>query len=158
MTTTAVDTSARLDLGRQFPAGFRAMGGLERSIRESGLDARLVHLVKLRASLLNGCAFCIDMHWKDARLAGEDEQRLYGLWTWEHVPYYDERERAAFALTDAVTRLAETHVPDDVYAEAAGQFSEEEVAQLVLAVATINAWNRIAVATRMVPGSYEPGP
>jgi AhpD family alkylhydroperoxidase len=155
-TTTAVETTSRLDLGQQFPAGAKAMGALERTVRESSIDGRLLHLVKLRASMLNGCAYCIDMHWKDARLAGEEEQRLYGLWTWAEVPYYTERERAAFALTDAITRVAETHVPDDVWAEARREFAEPELAELVVAISTINTWNRIAIATRMAPGSYQP--
>jgi AhpD family alkylhydroperoxidase len=159
-TTTAVTTTAtttpRLDLGEHFPAGAKAMAALERSVRASSIDRRLLHLVKLRASMLNGCAYCVDMHWKDARRAGESEQRLYGLWTWAEVPWYDDRERAAFALTDAVTRVAETHVPDDVYDEARAQFSDDELAELVVAISTINSWNRIAISTRMVPGSYEP--
>lgn len=132
------------------------MAALERSVRESSIDHGLLHLVKLRASMLNGCAYCIDMHWKDARRAGEDEQRLYGLWTWVAVPYYSERERAAFALADAITRVAETHVPDEVYDEAAAHFTKDELAELIVAISTINTWNRIAVATRMVPGTYEP--
>lgn len=146
----------RLDLGKAFPAGARAMAALERSVRESSIDSGLLHLLKLRASMANGCAFCIDMHWKDSRRAGETEQRLYGLWTWQEVGWYTARERAAFALTDAVTRVGETRVPDDVWAEAAAHFSESELAELVVAISTINSWNRIAISTRMVPGSYEP--
>ncbi len=132
------------------------MLGLEQYIRQSGLEESLILLIKLRASQINGCAYCIDMHWKDARALGETEQRLYGLDAWREVAYYTERERAALAWTEAVTLIAEGHVPDSVYEEVKPHFSEKELADLTLAVATINAWNRIATASRAEAGKYQP--
>lgn len=113
-------------------------------------------MIKLRASPINGCAYCLDMHWKDLRAIGESEQRLYGLDAWEESPYYSERERAALAWTEAVTDIRNGHVPDEVYEEACQHFSEKELADLTLAVAAINAWNRLAIAARAVPGKYQP--
>ncbi|HYY69312.1 MAG TPA: carboxymuconolactone decarboxylase family protein [Terriglobales bacterium] len=113
-------------------------------------------MIKLRASQINGCAYCIDMHWKDLRAIGEQEQRLNGLDAWEESPYYSDRERAALAWTEAVTDIRNGHVPDQVYEEAAKQFSAKELADLTLAVAAINAWNRLAIAARAVPGKYQP--
>ena len=121
-----------------------------------GLDARLQNLIKLRASQINGCAYCIDMHWKDLRAAGETEQRLYGLDAWEESPYYTDRERAVLAWTEAVTNVREGHVPDAVYEEVRKFFNEKEVADLTLCVASINTWNRMNIAARTVPGSYQP--
>jgi len=138
------------------PEGYRAMYGLERYVRESGLEPSLLELVKLRASQINGCAYCIDMHWKDARAKGENEQRLYGLMAWREASYYTERERAALAWTEAVTLIADTHAPDDLYEEVHQQFNEVELANLTLAIVTINGWNRLAISFRTEPGTYQP--
>jgi AhpD family alkylhydroperoxidase len=120
------------------------------------LEPALRDLVSLRASIVNGCAYCVDMHTKDARKRGESEQRLYAVAAWHEAPFFDERERAALALTDAVTLVREGQVPRAVWDEAAEHFDEEELAQLLWAIVAINAWNRIAIATRMEPGKYEP--
>jgi AhpD family alkylhydroperoxidase len=138
------------------PLAYHAMLGLEKYLHECGLEERLLHLVKLRASQINGCAFCLDMHWKDLRSVGETEQRLYSLDAWEECPFYSDRERAALAWTDSVTRVSETHVPDDLYEHVRKQFNEKELADLTLAVATINAWNRLSIAGRTTPGTYQP--
>jgi AhpD family alkylhydroperoxidase len=138
------------------PGGYQAMLGLEKYLSSSSIENKLLHLVKLRASAINGCAYCIDMHWKDLRAAGESEQRLYGLNAWQESPYYSDRERAALAWTDALTLVAEGHVPDDVYDSVRSHLSERELADLTIAVATINAWNRLAIASRTPPGSYTP--
>ena len=139
------------------PEAYRAMAGLEGYLKRSGLEPNLLHMVKLRASQINGCAYCIDMHWKDARAVGETEQRLYGLAAWEESPYYTDRERAALAWTEALTNLADGHVPDAAYDAARGHFGEKELADLTWAVAAINAWNRVAIASRAEPGKYTPG-
>ena len=116
-------------------------------------DPRLGELVRLRASILNGCAYCVDMHTRDARAGGETEQRLYAVATWTEAPFFDERERAALALTDAVTLVHDGHVPRGIYEAAAEQFDEAELAQLIWTIVAINAWNRVAVTTRMLPGT-----
>jgi len=136
--------------------GYEAMLGLEKYLRESGLEEPLIHLVKLRVSQINGCAYCIDMHWKDLRSIGEQEQRLYGLDAWKESPYYTARERASLAWAEAVTNIREGHAPDEVYDEARKQLMDKEVADLTLAIATINAWNRLAISARTVPGTYQP--
>src|SRR5262245_30030227 len=136
--------------------GVRAMLGLEKYLHSCGIEEGLLHLIKLRASQLNGCAYCLDMHWKDLRAIGESEQRLYSLDAWEEAPFYTDRERAALAWTEAVTRVAEGHVPDEVYETVRRHFSEKELADLTLAVATINAWNRLSIAGRTTPGTYQP--
>jgi AhpD family alkylhydroperoxidase len=138
------------------PGGYQAMLGLETYLHQSGLELPLLHLLKLRASQINGCAYCIDMHWKDLRAIGENEQRLYGLDAWQESPYYSDRERAALAWTEAVTRIADSHVPDEVYEQVRRHFAEKELADLTLAIATINAWNRLAIAFRSEPGKYQP--
>jgi AhpD family alkylhydroperoxidase len=138
------------------PGAYKAMLGLEDYLNQCGLEKSLLHLVKLRASQVNGCAYCIDMHWKDLRAAGESEQRLYGLDAWEESPYYSERERAAFSWAEAVTNLRDGHVRDEVYERVRGHFSEKELADLTLAVAAINAWNRLAIAGRTEAGKYQP--
>jgi AhpD family alkylhydroperoxidase len=138
--------------------GYEAMLGLEKYLGQCGLENSLLNLTKLRASQINGCAYCIDMHWKDLRAIGEKEQRLYGLDAWEESPYYNDRERAALAWTEAITKIREGHVPDDVYEEVRKQSTEKELADLTLAVAAINAWNRLAIAARSVPGTYQPPP
>ena len=138
------------------PDAYQAMLGLERYLRQSGLETNLIHLLKLRASQLNGCAYCIDMHWKDLRAAGENEQRLYSLDAWQECPYYSARERAALAWTEAVTRLAHGGVPDSVYSDVRTQFSEQEISALTVAIATINSWNRLSIAARKPAGTYQP--
>jgi AhpD family alkylhydroperoxidase len=138
------------------PAAFKAMSSLEAYLRESGFDKTLLHAIKLRASQMNGCAYCIDMHWKDARAAGESEQRLYGLDAWREAPYYSDRERAAFEWTEALTNITDGHVPDTVYDTVRGHFSEKELVDLTWAVAAINAWNRVAIAFRSEAGKYKP--
>ena len=140
------------------PLAYHALLGLEKYLRECGLEQRLLHLIKLRASQINGCAYCLDMHWKDLRAIGETEQRLCSLDAWQECPYYSNRERAALAWTEAVTRVSETHVPDEVYDQVKQHFSERELADLTVAVATINAWNRLAIAGRTTPGTYQPQP
>jgi len=132
------------------------MAGLEAYIRNSGLEPSLLELIKLRASQINGCAYCIDMHTKDARAGGETEQRLYGLTAWRETPFYSERERAALKWTEALTLISETHAPDEVYEEARKHFSEVEMVNLTMAIVTINSWNRLAIGFRAVPGTYEP--
>ena len=138
---------------RGAPGVSRAMIALEQEI---SLEPVVRELVKLRASILNGCAYCIDMHSKRARKAGETEQRLYALSAWQDAPFFSGRERAALALTDSVTLLAETHVPAEIYEEAARYFDSEELAHLIWQIAAINVWNRVAVATRTPVGTYTP--
>jgi AhpD family alkylhydroperoxidase len=135
---------------------YDAMDALDQYLNTCALDAKLLHLVRLRASQLNGCAYCLDMHWKDLRAAGENEQRLYSLDAWRECPYYTDRERAALAWTEAVTHITDGHAEDAVYAEVRAQFNERELADLTLAVTTINAWNRLSIAARLVPGKYQP--
>jgi AhpD family alkylhydroperoxidase len=132
------------------------MYGLENYVRHCGLESSLLELVRLRASQINGCAFCIDMHTKDARAAGETEQRLYEVSVWEETPFFTERERAALAWTEAVTRVSETRVPDEVYELARQHFSEKELADLTMAIVAINGWNRLAISFRKIPGTYQP--
>jgi len=132
-----------------------ALYGLEQSIRKSGLETNLLELVKMRASQLNGCAYCLDMHSKNARAEGETEQRLYGLSAWREAPYYTDRERAALEWTEAITLVSENHVPDEIYDRVRQQFSESELVTLTLAVVAINGWNRLAIAFRVVPGTYQ---
>ena len=146
----------RINYVKAAPDAIKAMRGLEAYVRQSGLEAGLLELVKLRASQINGCAYCIDMHTKDARKRGETEQRLYALTAWRETPFYTERERAALAWTEALTLIAETHAPDAVYEEVREHFDEAELAALTVAVIAINAWNRVAIGTRMVPGTYQP--
>jgi AhpD family alkylhydroperoxidase len=137
--------------------GYQALQRLHELVKDSGLEPVLLELVKMRASQINGCAFCIDMHSKDARAAGESEQRLYALNAWRETPFFSDRERAALALTEAVTLVAETHVPEAVIADAAAAFSPDELTKLVYAIIEINAWNRLAITTGAPePGSYEP--
>jgi AhpD family alkylhydroperoxidase len=138
----------RLNPWEAAPDAMKAVGALEAYVQRSGLEKSLIHLVKTRASQINGCAFCIHMHTRDARALGESEERLYLLDAWRESPLYSDRERAALAWTEAVTLVSETHVPDDVYAELRRHFSEEEVVKLTVLVATINAWNRISISFR----------
>jgi AhpD family alkylhydroperoxidase len=145
----------RLDAMKAAPKAYHAMYGLEAYVRQCGLEIGLLELVKMRASQLNECAYCIDMHSKDARAHGETEQRLYALSAWRETPFFTERERAALAWTEAVTLVGESHVPDDLFAETRRHFSDEELVNLTMAVVTINGWNRLSIAFRAVPGSYQ---
>jgi AhpD family alkylhydroperoxidase len=153
MTTTSTIPSSRVDLNEAAPRPMAAMSRLEAAIE---LEPRLRHLVVLRASQVNGCAFCIDMHWKDAVAAGESVERLYMLDAWPESTLYDDRERAALALCEAVTLLAEGHVPDEVWERAEAALGAE-LAQVLFAVTAINAWNRLMIASRAEAGHYEPG-
>ena len=146
----------RIHYTKVSPGAYHALLGLEKYLRESGLEERLLHLIKLRASEIIGCACCLDMHWKDLKATGETDQRMYSLDAWRECPYYTDRERAALAWTESVTRVADTHVPDEVYEEVRGHFSEKELADLTVAVAAINAWNRLSIAARTTPGTYQP--
>jgi AhpD family alkylhydroperoxidase len=147
----------RFDLLHVSPGLIHAMLALERQVQKAGLDGKLLDLVRMRASQINGCAYCLDMHSKDARANGESEQRLYGLDAWRETPYYSARERAALEWTEALTRVAETHVPDEVFERVRQQFSEDELVHLTLAVVAINGWNRLNIAARTVPGDYVAG-
>ena len=147
----------RIEYGKAAPEGLKAMRGLESYVRHCGLEGSLLELVKTKASEINGCAYCIDMHTKDARAQGEQEQRLYALVAWRETPFFTERERAALAWTEAVTKIAEGHVPDSVYEDARRHFSEKELVDLTLAIVAINGWNRLAISFRTVPGTYSPG-
>jgi len=138
------------------PDAYKAMIGLETYMNKSSIEKPLQHLLKLRVSQINGCAYCIDMHWKDLRAIGESEQRLYGLDAWRESPYYTDRERAALEWAETLTKVYETHVPDSAYDIVRSQFSEKEIADLTLGVVAINGWNRIAIAARSEPGQYKP--
>lgn len=146
----------RMDYLKAAPGVYEAMLGLHKYLGHSGLDEGLLNLVYLRASQINGCAFCVDMHWKDLRAQGEDEQRLYMLNAWREWAGYSDRERAALEWTEAVTRLEGGEVPDVVYRQAREQFSEAELANLTLAVAAINSWNRLNISFRKEAGKYQP--
>jgi AhpD family alkylhydroperoxidase len=146
----------RIDYQKILPKdALHALYGLEQSIRKSGLETNLLELVRMRASQINGCAFCLDMHSKDARAEGETEQRLYGLNAWRETPYYTERERAALEWTEAVTLISHDHAPDEIYERVRQHFDELELANLTLAVMAINSWNRLAISFRVVPGTYQ---
>jgi len=145
-----------MDVGKVAPSVYTAMSALEAQVRRAWrAEYPLLELVKFRASQINGCAYCLDMHSKDARAHGETEQRLYALSAWRETPFYSDRERAALAWTEAVTLISEDRVPDAVYEEARAQFSEEELANLTLAIVAINGWNRLQIAFRAVP-NYQP--
>jgi AhpD family alkylhydroperoxidase len=146
----------RIEYAKVAPGAVQAMQALEGYIRQSGLEPDIFELVRVRASQINGCAFCIDMHTKEARAAGESEQRLYALDAWRETPFFSEREQAALEWTEAVTRVSERHVPDEVYERAREQFTEKELVELTMAVVATNGWNRLAISTRAVPGSYQP--
>jgi AhpD family alkylhydroperoxidase len=146
----------RFDAAAQAPGAIKVMLGLERYVRESGLEEPLLELVRMRASQINGCAYCLDMHSKDARAAGETEQRLYLLNAWREAPFYTDRERAALEWTESVTLVSQTNVPDEVYDRARKHFTEAELVNLTMAVAAINCWNRLAISFRMLPGDYQP--
>jgi len=146
---------SRFEYRNYAPEALKAMVEIEKYIAGCGLEHRLIHLLKMRASQINGCAYCIDMHTKDARALGESEQRIYMLSAWRESPFYSDRERAALEWAEALTLISEGHVPDDVYARASKQFSPEELVNLSVAVATINSWNRLAIPFRAVPGEYQ---
>jgi AhpD family alkylhydroperoxidase len=145
---------ARMDFRKASPQGASAISRLHAFVHDCGLDHGLLELVKLRVSQINGCAHCIDMHTKELRAAGESEQRLYLLDAWQESPFYSERERAALAWTEAVTLVTDGHVPDEMFAAARAQFSEQELANLTIAIVAINGANRLNIAFRTVPGSY----
>ena len=146
----------RFNLGSDAPGGMKAMIALEGYLHHCSIEVPLIHLIKLRASQINGCAYCLDMHWKDLRALGETEQRLYALDAWRECGWYSPRERAALAWTEAVTRLDHGQVPDAVYQEVRPHFSARELADLTLAIGTINVWNRLNVAALTPAGSYQP--
>jgi AhpD family alkylhydroperoxidase len=148
--------NVRLNYGKAAPGVYDAMDALDQYLQGCGLERTLVSLVQLRVSQINGCAYCLDMHWKDLRAAGEHEQRLYSLEAWRECPYYTEREQAALAWTEAVTLVADGHVPDAVYDKVRAHLGEKELADLTLVVAAINAWNRLSIAARLRPGTYQP--
>ena len=136
--------------------GFQAMLNLGKAVEAGGLERSLLELVKVRASQINGCAYCLDMHTKDARALGETEQRLYALNAWHETPFFSDRERAALEWTETITRVADTHVPDDVYERVRQHFDERELVALTLAAVAINAWNRLAITFRAPAGTYQP--
>jgi AhpD family alkylhydroperoxidase len=146
----------RLKYAKAFPEGIQAQLNLGKVIVSSGLEKSLLGLVYTRASQLNGCAYCIDMHTKDARVAGETEQRLYALSAWRETPFFTSRERAALAWTEALTNIQQGQASDEVYEEARREFEEPQLVKLTLAITYINAWNRIAIAFRAEPGTYQP--
>jgi len=146
----------RIDYLKTARGAYHALLGVEHYLQQCGLEESLQHLIKLRVSQLNGCAYCIDMHWKDLRAAGESEQRLYGLDAWEESPYYTDRERAALAWAESVTNIQQGHVPDAVFDHVKNYFNDKELADLTLAVTAINSWNRLSIAARTVAGTYQP--
>ena len=148
---------ARIEVQHVNPKIVQLLLAIEGHLHGSSLGSRLQHLIKTRASQINGCAYCLDMHTKDARAEGESEQRLYALNAWRETPFFDERERAALAWTEAVTQVTEGHVPDDVYELVRLHFTEQELIDLTLAITNINAWNRLNIAFRTVAGDYRPG-
>jgi AhpD family alkylhydroperoxidase len=145
----------RLNYAKAAPGVYDAMDVLDQYLAKCELAPVLLHLVRLRASQINGCAYCIDMHWKDLRAIGEGEQRLYGLDAWRESPYYSDPERAALAWTEALTLIAVDRAPDAVYEEVRRHFGEKDLANLTLAITTINAWNRLCIAARLTPGLYQ---
>ena len=144
----------RIDYATAAPGGLAAMRGLEDYVHQTGLERSLLELVKVRASLINGCAYCVDMHTKLARSTGETEQRLYAVSAWNETPFFTERERAALAWTEAVTQVSRDHVSDDVFERARRHFSETQLVDLTIAIVAINGWNRLALAFRTVPGTF----
>jgi len=152
--------TARIDIAALTPAAYKAMVALDARAHQTTLPKPLVELVKLRASQINGCAYCVDLHSRDAKVAGEPDERIFAVAAWREGPFFAEAERAALALTESMTRLSEggDRVPDEVWQQAAKHYDEQRLAELVMLIATINAWNRIGVATRMVPESYQTSP
>ncbi len=146
----------RIDIRTASPGALNALGSLLLFVRKSGLEASLVDLINLRASILTGCAYCIDAHTKDARARGETEQRLYAVAAWEQTPFFTDRERAALAWTDTLVAIRENHVPDEAFTRAKEYFTEKELVDLTMAVMAVSAWNILATSMRLVPGSYQP--
>lgn len=146
----------RIKLENAPKGAYQAMSGLESYVRNSGLEAPLVELLKTRVSQINGCAYCIDMHTKDARAHGETEQRLYALSAWRETPFFSERERAMLEWAESLTLISENHVPDEIYERVRKHFTEDELVNLTMAVVAINGWNRLAISFRSVPGNYQP--
>jgi AhpD family alkylhydroperoxidase len=146
----------RIAYNKYSPSALHAMFALEKHLKSSAIEEKLLHLVKLRASQINGCAYCIDMHSKDARAAGDTEQRLYALNAWRETPFFTPRECAALAWTEALSLISQNHAPDELYDSTRKEFTEQELVDLTYAIATINAWNRLAIAMRAVPGQYQP--
>ncbi|WP_106496851.1 carboxymuconolactone decarboxylase family protein [Lentibacillus sp. Marseille-P4043] len=147
---------SRLDYYSIAPEAAKIMVQFEKYVKSTNLDSTLLELVKTRASQINGCAFCLDMHTKDARANGETEQRLYALNAWRETDFYTEKERAALALTEAITQISTNHVTDELYKDVREHFDEKDFVDLVYAINTINSWNRLAITTRAVPGKYQP--
>jgi len=147
---------ARFNYVKAAPGAFKVMLGMAQYLHECGLPESLINLVYLRASQINGCAYCLDMHWKDLRAGGENEQRLYSLDAWRESPFYTDRERAALQWTEAVTSIANGHVKDEIYDQVRPYFSDKELSDLTLAVVAINGWNRLNISARIVPGDYQP--
>jgi AhpD family alkylhydroperoxidase len=151
-----VTSEPRFDYAKLAAGGYRALLALETFLHSCGLEAQLVNLIKLRVSQINGCAYCIDVHSKDLRAAGDSELRLYSLDAWRECPYYTPRERAALRWAEAVTNLSAGHVSDDVYADVSREFDAQGMSNLTFAAAAINAWNRLAIPSRQTPGAYQP--
>jgi AhpD family alkylhydroperoxidase len=147
---------SRLNFAKAAPAAYQAMLALETYVKSAGLEQSLLELVRMRTSQINGCAYCLDMHSKDARANGESEQRLYALNAWRETPFFTDRERAALEWAEAVTLVSQDHIPDPAYQEARQHFSDAELVNLTLAIVAINGWNRLAIGFRIVPGSYQP--
>jgi AhpD family alkylhydroperoxidase len=148
---------ARINVGKLNPGAYKVMYGFGEYLAKSSLDKKLMDLVSLRVSQVNGCAFCLDMHWKDLKSAGETDQRLYSLDAWRETTFYSERERAALTWAEATTNIRDGHVSEDVFDQAREQFSDQELADLTLAVVAINSWNRLNIAFRTPAGTYQPG-
>jgi AhpD family alkylhydroperoxidase len=152
----AYDPEQHVNFSKAFPPGYRALSDIEAALRGGPLSGTIRELVKMRSSQINGCAYCLDMHYKDARAAGETEERLYMLNAWREATVYSDEERAALALTEAITLISQEHVPADVEAEARAQFDDESYAALVFTIVAINAWNRLAITGHSPPGTYQP--
>lgn len=142
----------RIDFLKAAPDAYKSMAGLESYVRKSGLETPLLELVRMRVSQINGCAYCLDMHSKDARAHGETEQRLYALNAWRETPFYSDRERAALAWAEALTNITDGHVPDAVFEEVRPHFNDKELTDLSIAIVAINGWNRLCISGRVVPG------
>jgi AhpD family alkylhydroperoxidase len=147
---------SRIEYSHVAPGAVEAMRALENYVRTCGIEPKLLELIKIRASQINGCAYCLDMHTKDARSQSETEQRIYALNAWRETPFFTEKERAALSWTESVTQISTSHVPDEVYEIARQYFDEKELVNITLAVIAINGWNRLAISFRSVPGSYQP--
>ena len=147
---------SRIEYAQVAPGAVEAMRALEKYVHTCGIDPKLLELIKIRASQINGCAYCLDMHTKDARSQSETEQRLYALNAWRETPFFTEKERAALSWTESVTQISTSHAPDEVYEIARRYFDEKELVNITLAVIAINGWNRLAISFRSVPGAYQP--